>query len=461
MKKIILMICVIMLACQNSWGRTKWDEAIDCSHEGEINFRTYYDAIDNNEFEDQFVTDAWFDLKNRIDIKEKNIGIQLDVKGRAETFVGGDTDTQIDLILDEAYVVYDQEGYRITVGQQIVTWGKLDDIVVLDRINPQDFKRFVLDDKQERKIPLGMVKVDFFQDEWQIEALYIPLFRSSDQHYFDNDWATFTRIKEGVVRGNYAEATKTIVKGIMVQERDVLTDRSLDNGQGALRFRGRVSEIDFSVYYMNLLHNIPTLKERSSAGNTLKQFLFSPTDDNLTTLVAAAPGTDDLVLEREHPRVNIFGLDWETVIGAYGFRGEVAYVHDQAFLREDYSYTEQDVLSVGVGVDHTFENNVYVDFQIVEDLIMDYEGLFAQEESSHQLSGTLSKDFMYGDLVFEFDWAARPSYGDWMMNPEIEYKAPYNIKISLGAFIFSGDPTTVFGAYSTQDLYYLKLNYSF
>jgi len=434
---------------------------LDWIRKGELFMRVYQDTVEDNPYEDNQAFCAWFRLDNKINLKDWNALLNVNVEARGKAFLGEDTEEDIDILLREAYLELRRESFNLGLGRQIITWGKLDNVVILDRISPQDYTSFVLFDKQQRKQATPMVTYTYYGQDLQFDIAFLPIFKPSCVRFFGADWAAFGHIIQMIEEGAYPEATKNLVRNIRIEKKDRFTEDVFKNSQIGFRLKSRFEDIDWAIYYMYIYNRIPTLREKTTKGNTLKQFLYIPTQANLNAWVASNPSDEDLVLEREHSRTHITGLDFETVVGQLGLRGELGLFLDMPYLKSDFSYTTKDTLSFGIGIDHTTPGNLYLNFQFIEDIVFDYEELFSQEEYSHQLTSTLTKDFFRGKLTFNLDSTYRLSYHDWMVNPQLTYQFGKGLEACLGGFIFEGGSTTLFGRYSTKDLIYVEVKYQF
>ncbi len=428
---------------------------------GEFRLYVFQDAIDNHRAEDHQALDARLIWKNKFTDRDDRFFGTLNLDLRSETFFARDTDDEWTFALEEAYLGMRAKHFTVSVGRRIVTWGKMDEWTILDQINPQDLTWFVLPEKQERKIPVSMLHSTYFGEGWQVEGIYIPVFRPADLDYLGSDWAVFGRLKELVADGPYAASAKAAVDSIGIEEQDGLTDRTLRHGEFAVRFRGRVRDIDFDVYVMDIRSRLPALRETTSGGNTVKRFLYLPTAGNLEALTAAGLTAEDYRLQEAHPRMQVVGADWETVWAGLGLRGEVGAFFHSPFLRSDFSYVEKDLISMGLGVDHTTAGEWYWDVQLIEDLVWNYDALFIQEESTLTVTGKVSHAFRRGRIPVQLRGARNTANGDWMINPEVGYAVDRGPDFRLGAYIFGGDPSTVFGRYNTKDVIYLRMRYPF
>ena len=434
---------------------------LDWKRKGQFSARVYWDTTDNTPYEDNRAIDSRLKLENKIRFKDRDALLKVSLECRYEAFINGGTEQDIDLLLEEAYFEIYGEKHNFSLGRQIVTWGKLDDNIILDKINPQEYKWFVLLDRQERKDPVFMFKLDSYGDNYQVEAVILPFFKPSYLRFFGSDWAVFGRLKEEAEDSAYSEATKNIIRAIKAEEKDKFTENTAKNIQAAFRLRGRIKDVDYGLYYMYLYASTPTLKEKTPTGNIVKKFLYGPSTNNLNQLTAANPSGDDLILEKEYPRNHIIGIDWETIFAQYGLRGELGFLLNRAYLRRDYSYVEKDLLSLGLNIDHTTANNFYYSFQVNEDIIFNYEDLFAQKQYTCRLMNTLRKDFLRGNLILDVSSSYNISQHDWMCNPKLTYKFKNGIDASIGVFLFGGEPATTLGRYSDKDSVYLETIYRF
>ncbi|OPX30416.1 MAG: hypothetical protein B1H08_01805 [Candidatus Omnitrophica bacterium 4484_171] len=457
-KKINVYFLIVMFLFFVPASGAKGESTIQSG--GEVNIRLFQDTKEDTAYEDHEQVRTQFDVWTKF----KKNGFSAYVSGRTEGewLIGDDTQKDVDVTLRQAYISADSDRWALSLGKQVVTWGKLDNVIVVDRINPQDFRWFVMDDKQERKDPVWMMQAHYFGDNYDAELLYIPFFRASKIDFFGSDWAVFDHLKEAVEKGNYSASAKSIISGVRIKDKDKLTQDTFANGEWGIRFRNRIGNVDCAFYYMYIHSRVPVLREKTSKGNTLKRFLYTPSVNSLNELAALNPANEDLVLEKEYPGMNVIGGDFETIIiGEYGLRGEYGLFLGAPYLRSDFSYVEKDRLSFGLGIDHTTAQDWYYNLQFIEDIILDYEELFAQEEYSHEITFNLKKDFLRGNLLFALDCAYSLSYGDSMFNPEVRYKFNGGVEAALGGFIFEGDSTTLFGRYNAKDLVYMEMKYRF
>ncbi len=423
--------------------------------------RAYQDTSDNSPYDANQEIDSRLRLENKLTLEKQDLFFEANFEGRYLTYFTEETPQSAHLLVREAYGQLRKPHYTVGIGRQTVTWGKLDNTIILDAVNPQDYRQFILFNKQERKEPALMATYEYRQEGWNFEGIFMPFFQTTLVNFFGTDWSLFQHLKEAISGGTYAQSTKDIVNGITTKSKDRLDAYTLKNSQAGVRLRSKIKDIDYGVYYLYAYDSVPTLREQTATGIKVKKFLYEPTGDNLTDLVAAGPSSDDLILLEEHPRVHMIGFDYETVVGQYGVRGEVGYFTGKAYIRRDFSYVRKDTVMFGFGIDHTTAGDVYYNVQLIQNAILNYEDLYAQEQVDSRLTFKARKDLLRGRLAANLDSSFSFSYHDWMLNPELTYKFNNGLDASFGGFIFEGGPTSFFGKFSTQDLIYLELNYQF
>jgi hypothetical protein len=99
----------------------------------------------------------------------------LDASIWAEHETSLEPSTTAGLTLRELTLRKETATYALTLGRQIVVWGKADGFRLLDIVNPLDLREFVLGDDVRRRMPLWMANLQFFpNDNQQVQLLLIP-----------------------------------------------------------------------------------------------------------------------------------------------------------------------------------------------------------------------------------------------------------------------------------------------
>ncbi len=422
--------------------------------------RFYIDTTDNNYLEDTYAFNSWLSFENKIKFNKLPVlaFVSLDLRHDRD-FNNKDSANDTDILLQEAYLQLGKSPLRFRLGRQSLTWGKLDEIAILDIVNPQDYTESILLSKQQRKLPLLMAEADYFFGNNALEMVFIPRFKPNQVNFFGSDWAVFNHLKESVAKGNYVSGVKQTVSNITIEDYD--RDYILDNAEGAIRFVGRALNWDYGLYYMYIYDRMPTLEEKTETGKTLKRFLYNPNSNTLSDLMAASPTAEDLTLSTSYNRMNVIGADFEATFGNFGVRGELGVFLSPEYVQEDFSSVKRDTYSFGLGIDYTTSNNFYWNLQLVERVIPEHKDLYKTDKFTHQLVGIFSKDFLRGKVIPSLYCGYNPTRGDSFFNPELTYKVNDTVDVSVGSFVFNGNPSTELGRFDANDTVYITTEISF
>jgi len=96
---------------------------------------------------------------------------QDEVSGMSRRWLTGD---HSDMELRELYVESEAGEVLFILGKQQIVWGKADGLKVLDIVNPQDFREFILDDFDESRIPLWSVNAEIPVSDSVLQLIWIP-----------------------------------------------------------------------------------------------------------------------------------------------------------------------------------------------------------------------------------------------------------------------------------------------
>lgn len=450
-------VCVITVGCVVAYAQSN----MRVSHGFDARIRTLCNIEDDDAYESLLALHTR--LRAHARYKASDAGLEFFVSGAAKYSQGwgGVRYRGAHCTLGQAYVHWDIGSVSLRAGKQVFTWGKLDNLTILDRLNPQDYRYFILDNRQDRKLPVYALAVTWHGSDWNIEAVYEPVFRPSRLRYFGSDWALFGHLKTAVAEAGYDTSVASRVSGLDILPQDTINEDSTRCAQGALRITGRVAGIDAGLYYMSMYNSIAALRERAPAGVITKEFLYVPNGTNLNALMQSSLAEEQLRIEAQYQRSAIAGIDAETVMGAWGVRAEAAWLARQPFVRRDFSYISKDMISTGLGVDRMFDNGLYCNVQGLYDYVVSYQDMFAQERSSTQMFARVRKEYAQGRIVYTLEGSYNFARGDWMSNPYISYELAPAMHIGAGAFIFDGKPETLFGRFNAQDTAYVEWSYVF
>ncbi|WP_456413984.1 hypothetical protein [Oceanithermus profundus] len=112
--------------------------------------------------------------------------------------------------LGEAYATLFLPSVDLSVGREVVAWGRLDLLSPLDVLNPRDLSSPL----DQAKLPVGMVHATAYPDaegRYQLEAVWIPLFTPSTPPA--GEWAPPQTLPPGVTQVRVEEPAAELASG--------------------------------------------------------------------------------------------------------------------------------------------------------------------------------------------------------------------------------------------------------
>lgn len=194
----------------------------------------------------------------------------------------------------------------LRVGLSRVVWGRLDELLPTDVVNPLDVTRFFLEGRSEARMPVGMIRARLLpSDRFAIEAIYVPIFRRGRFDQLDETSSAFNLAPQTTCAS--AVLPPCLPLAVVSQE----PKRTWGNAQGGARASITTGRVDWSIATYRGFETLP---------------LFEVAEP--PALQSGPPAIAPKTLER-FPPFTMIGGDFETVRGAWGVRGEVALFVDR------------------------------------------------------------------------------------------------------------------------------------
>ncbi len=80
------------------------------------------------------------------------------------------------------------ESLDIKVGRQVVVWGTLDNLRTTDVLNPLDLRVPGLTDIEDLRLPVTMLKLDYYVGNWDLSGIVVPEVRFGKRPVFGSDF---------------------------------------------------------------------------------------------------------------------------------------------------------------------------------------------------------------------------------------------------------------------------------
>ena len=240
------------------------------------------------------------------------------------------------------------------IGRQIVVWGTLDNLRVTDVLNPLDLRLPGLTDIDDLRLPVTMVKFDYYSGSWNLGAMAIPEARFSKLPAFGSDFYPFPRPRP--------------------PEQD--PGEGFDKLQYAAALTGVFSGWDVGFYYANIYEDRPTV-ETVISGPTVRSV-------------------------RKHTRINMLGTAADLALGNWLLKAEAAWFSGLQFTGTPG--VEYSRLDVAGGVEYSGFSEAAVSLEAVNRRLFDYDALLLQppdetDENEFQWALRIAKDFFNDTLT--------------------------------------------------------------
>jgi len=339
----------------------------------------------------------------------------------------------VELELRELYLQGTIGDNFLMLGKQQVVWGKADGLKVLDIVNPQSFREFILDDFESSRIPLWTLNVERSVADWDFQLLWIP-----DQ--------TYHALPEQNASYNITppELVPSAPPGVLVKIEQPKRPNNvfLDSDVG-LRATTFWKGWDITFNYLYQYNNLAVLRQ------------------NLST----AGGTPVVTITPEYERTHVIGTTFSNAFSDWVVRGELGYFTEHYFIRknplQNQGVVKSPELHYVLGLDWNAPWDVLLSAQLIQSWVINDADKTTRGKLDTTFTGLIRRNFLYDTLIAEVLVIANTNNVDGIIRPKISYEWLDNIKTWLGADIFYGHSQGVFGQYKQNSRIVVGMEASF
>ena len=327
--------------------------------------------------------------------------------------------------------------FSLFAGKRYLVWARADELNPIDVINPGDQHRFLLEDRDDRKLGRVMLHAEFRRGDQALEIVHAP---GNETHEFpdaDNIWcgSTCRQFDPDYRNERLADQGLTPVRGEDEDER----------GDSALRYTTRVGTLDLGGLAYHGHSRFPVYGREFT-------------------------GPSEVSIYRAHRRRPAFGLDGAWSTGPVSLRWEVVRVHGETFhLRPDVEgyaddedgLVERDMTEAVVGIDGFGPWNVYINVQYFHRHIQGDEDRIIVPEGNRL--ATLQLDKTFHALEADVTWETTVDTEDTSFFHQLEagYAPAHQWRVFSGAVYFQGKEETTFGQFHPNRGLYAGARYLF
>ncbi len=329
------------------------------------------------------------------------------------------------LELRDFYLEHRTDRGIIRFGKQQIVWGRLDGLKVLDLVNPQDFREFILDDFDQSRIGLWSAYADYSFGPWRAELALVP---DGTGHATPESNAWFElrapRFRYGAPPDGASPPVTSLRPG-----------HGINDAAAGLRLSRQFDLLDLSLVAYSGLDPEPLGRVLNTG-----------------------------VLERFYRRRGAFGFSAETAFGSLALRAEYAYQPKRVFnTRSPLGLGLQRLGQhrAGVGLDWNAPGDFFVNVQYLVDSVDDAPGDLVRPAKDRVATVFLRRTFAYDTLTASLRWYRSLEDRDHMASMTLEYDWTEETTLRISAETFGGSREGLFGQFSDRDRLTLGVEYTF
>jgi hypothetical protein len=338
---------------------------------------------------------------------------------------------RVDLALREFYFDIALGRAALSAGKQQVVWGKADGLKVLDVVNPQSFREFILEEFSDSRIPLWSTKL-----EVPIDPVVVDVVWTLDQtyHEFPESGSVFAFTSPRFVPT--PPAGVPVAVGSVKRPRRVIAD-----SDAGLRVSTLWEGWDLALSYFYHYDDSPVFTQRLST----------------------VGGTPTVIVTPEHRRTHLVGGTFSNAFGNLTVRGEAGLFLGRSFSTTNprRSVARSDELDYVIGLDWYGINETLVSFQLFQSYVFDDEPTLLRDRTDTTITLLLRREMLNDALALEAMWLHGVKRGDGLVRPKISYQLNDYCTVWVGADVFYGGAGGLFGQFDANDRVVLGVEWEF
>jgi hypothetical protein len=337
----------------------------------------------------------------------------------------------------DLYVELTWPKVEVRLGASRIVWGRLDEFQPTDVVNPLDLSKFLLEGRSEARLSVGVARARFFlPGTTTLEAIAVPGFRRGRFDQLDEPTSPFN-----------LGATDP---GLVDRREPTFGTDSL---QGGVRLTSTAGRVDWGASVYRGIRGFPTVTAR-----------VVPAVPDPTGVLAPPP-----YFVETYPRFTMVGGDFESVRGAWGVRGELAYfVRDELQSAVLLRGVRGRSVEGGAGVDRKAG-----DYRLAGNVLVSHRAAsgadaLARAENEDTLNGTDVTLVVAADRSFARETRTlrvfavnNPEKGTTFLRAIGAVNLRDNVWLELSGGLFSGTSADTIGRLTDRDFIYARLKVYF
>ena len=332
-------------------------------------------------------------------------------------------DQRFEFFLRENFLDVSAGDFDVRIGRQHIIWGEMVGLFFADVVSAKDMREFVLQDFDLLRIPQWAIRTEYSKDDFHADFVWIP-FASLDK--IGRPGAEFYPF---VLPGNPPV-------NFLREDRSGLNP---ENSNYGVRLSQLISGWDLAAFYYHSRDATPTFH------------LVSQQSEPLT-------------FQARHENIDQIGGTLTKDLGQAVLKGELIYTDGRRFnvtrLIAPNGLTRQDTIDYALGLDFNLPRDIRLNLQFFQRVFLNYDrDIFADRRES---GGSI---FLQGDFWRDIEAQVLLIHSfnrsEWMLRPRITWNFARDWRMAMGADIFNGPATGLFGRFANNDRVYTELRFSF
>jgi len=336
-----------------------------------------------------------------------------------------------ELSLRELYLDSEWWGSYWRLGKQQVVWGQADGLKVLDVVNPQSFREFIVDDFDDSRIPLWMLNVEIpLAADASLQLLWIPDTSYHEWAEVGSAWQLTSPVLSPFSVPGYTSQFQPIDK----------PSKPIDDSDLGFRYSDFWGGWDVTFNYLYHYQDTPVYYQRLDTVAAVQRF---------------EPG-----YERNH----LLGSTLSNAFGSMTLRAEFAYSSDTFHPSTDFkrrAVAASAELASVLGLDWQGPGTVFVSAQWFQTHLLDYRAEILREQTEQTLSLLYQQDFANESWQLKVLALHSLNHQDTWLQLKLKYFMQSNLEVWLSSDRFSGDAMSLFGQFDERDRFSLGFELGF
>lgn len=331
---------------------------------------------------------------------------------------------RMNIELRENYLDYSAGNWDFRLGKQHIVWGEMVGLFFADVVSARDLREFILPEFDQMRTTQWAARAEYFVDDLHAELLWVPV-------------ASYDNIgKPGAEFYPYQPVPSGYNARYLPEKRP---ENDINNMNYGLRLSTLKNGWDVSGFYYRSTDISPTFYRQYDAPNT---FTF----------------------QARHDRIHQYGGTVSKDFGDIVLKAEGVYTRGRSFTTLDFTDADgvvrQNTLDWAAGLDFTLPAETRLNVQIFQRQFANHDANIIPDKHENGYSLLLNNKFVN-------NWEAQALFisslnrTDWLFRPRLSWSFERNWRWILGADVFHGPQTGMFGRYDAMDRVYSEVRFSF